>query len=298
MTIITLSRGAYSRGKEVAEKVAQRLGYQSVSHEVIVEASRKFHIPPRTLEQALHDAPSFFDRFSSKKQKYIAYVTAEVLACFKNDNVVYSGLAGPYFTNTLTHVSAEILAYCKNDNVSYFGFAEHFFASTVSHLFAVRIIAEAEDRLLSLMQEQHLGREQAIQFLKREDQARKVWSRQFHGVENTDPGLYDLVIHINKLTADDVADIICETAAKPKFRALAESQRAIENLALAAGIRAALLDDYPGCAVVAQGKSVEIFVRYTLHTDTMIPDKITEQVLKIPGVSTVSVILIPSTLFT
>jgi hypothetical protein len=155
-----------------------------------------------------------------------------------------------------------------------------------------------EDRLLAVMQEQHLGREQAIHFLKREDRARKAWSRQFHGVDITDPGLYDLVIHINKLSVDDVADIICETAAKPKFRALPESQRAIENLALAAEIRAALLDDYPGCAVVAQGKSVEIFVRYTLHTDTMIPDKITEQALKIPGVSTVSVILIPSTLFT
>ena len=154
-----------------------------------------------------------------------------------------------------------------------------------------------EDRLLTLMKEQHLNREQAIHFLKKEDQARKAWSRQFYGVD-TDLSLYDLVIHIRKLTVDDAVDIICETAAKPKFRALPESQKAIENLALAAEIRAALLDNYPGCAVVAQGKSVEIFVRYTLHTDTMIPDKVTDQVLKIPGVSTVSVILIPSTLFT
>ena len=282
----------------MAEKVAQRLGYQSVSREVISGASQKFNIPPGTLDQALHDAPSYFDRFSSKKQKYIAYVAAEVLACFKNDNVVYSGIAGPYFINTLSHVSAEILAYCKNDNVSYFGFAEQFFASTVSHLFAVRIIADVEDRLFSLMKEQHMGRDQAVHFLKKEDQGRKAWSRQFQGVDNTDPGLYDLVIHINKLEVDDVADIICETASKPKFKALPESQKAIENLALAAEIRAALLNDYPGCAVVAQGKSVEIFVRYTLHTDTMIPDKITDQVLRIPGVSKVAVILIPSTLFT
>ena len=297
MTIITISRGAFSRGKEVAEKVAQRLGYQSVSGEVILGASHKFHIPPQTLDQALHDAPTFFDRLSSKKQKYIAYMASEVLACFKKDNVVYSGLAGPFFTNTLSHVSAEILAYCKNDNVSYFGFAEQFFAGTVSHLFTVRIIADMEDRLLTLMKEQHLNREQAIHFLKKEDQARKAWSRQFYGVD-TDLSLYDLVIHIRKLTVDDAVDIICETAAKPKFRALPESQKAIENLALAAEIRAALLDNYPGCAVVAQGKSVEIFVRYTLHTDTMSPDKVTDQVLKIPGVSTVSVILIPSTLFT
>lgn len=298
MTIITISRGAFSKGKEVAEKVAQRLGYQSVSREVILSASEKFHISPHKLDQALHDAPSFLDRFSSEKQKYIAYVAAEVLACFKNDNVVYSGFGGQFFASTLSHISSEILAYCKNDNVSYSGFAGQFFASTVSHLLTVRIMADLEDRLLPLMQEQHLSREQAVHFLKKEDQARKAWSRRFYGADTTDLTLYDLVIHISKLTVDDVVDIICETAAKPTFKALSESQRAIENLALAAGIRAALLDEYPDCAVVAEGKFVEIFVRYTLHTDTMIPDKITEKVLKIPGVSSVSVILIPSALFT
>jgi hypothetical protein len=35
-----------------------------------------------------------------------------------------------------------------------------------------------------------------------------------------------------------------------------------------------------------------------VHTDTMLSDKITEKVLKIPGVSSVSVILIPSAIFT
>ena len=58
LAIITISRGSYSKGKEVAEKVSQRLGYDCVSRDVIVEASEQFNIPEIKLVRALHDSPS------------------------------------------------------------------------------------------------------------------------------------------------------------------------------------------------------------------------------------------------
>ena len=39
MSIITVSRGSYSRGKEVAEKLAQVLGYECLSRDILLEAS-------------------------------------------------------------------------------------------------------------------------------------------------------------------------------------------------------------------------------------------------------------------
>ncbi len=45
MAIITISRGSNSRGKEVAESLAQRLGYDCVSREILLEASAEFNIP-------------------------------------------------------------------------------------------------------------------------------------------------------------------------------------------------------------------------------------------------------------
>jgi cytidylate kinase len=268
MAIITISRGPFSKGKEVAEKVAKQLGYQCISDEVILAASQKYQIPPEKLHRAIHDAPSIYERFTSEKQKHIAYVATEALARFRNDNVVYHGLAG------------------------------HFFAGEVTHLLKVRIVADIEERISSLMEKENLSREQALSFLKKEDRERKAWSRQFYGVDTTDPALYHLVIHSNKLTVDHAVDLICKTARQPQFTTTSESQQTIDNLALAAGIRAALLKDYPGCEVVAEGKSVEIYVRFTLHSDTMITEKIKEKVLKMPGVSSVSIILVPSVLFT
>ncbi len=97
MSIITISRGSYSRGKEVAEKLAQRLGYECVSRDVLIEASDEFNIPEIKLVRAIHDAPSVLDRFTYGKEKYVAYIRAAVLKRVLKDDVVYHGLAGHFF---------------------------------------------------------------------------------------------------------------------------------------------------------------------------------------------------------
>ena len=62
MAIITISRGSYSRGKEIAEKVAEKLGYSLLSRDILLQASEEFNIPEIRLVRALHDAPSVLDR--------------------------------------------------------------------------------------------------------------------------------------------------------------------------------------------------------------------------------------------
>ena len=55
MSIITISRDSYSHGKEVAEKVAKKLGYESIARDIVLEAAGEFHIPEIKLKRALHD---------------------------------------------------------------------------------------------------------------------------------------------------------------------------------------------------------------------------------------------------
>ena len=96
MSIITISRGSYSRGKEVAEKVAAALGYECISREILLEASEQFNIPEIKLVRAIHDAPSILERFTYGKEKYVAYLKAALMKHVQKDNVVYHGLAGHY----------------------------------------------------------------------------------------------------------------------------------------------------------------------------------------------------------
>lgn len=56
MPIITISRGSYSKGKEVAEKAAEKLGYKIISRDIMLGASEEFDVPEIRLVRAIHDA--------------------------------------------------------------------------------------------------------------------------------------------------------------------------------------------------------------------------------------------------
>ena len=88
MSIITISKGSYSRGEEVAEKLAKALDYDCVSREILLEASQEFNIPEIKLIRAIHDAPSFLDRLTYGKQRYVAYIRAALLKHLQKGNVV------------------------------------------------------------------------------------------------------------------------------------------------------------------------------------------------------------------
>ena len=79
MSVITISRGSYSHGKEIAEKVAQRLGYDYIAQGILIEASKAFNIPEKKLFHAIHDAPSVIDRVLFSREKYIVYIQSAIL---------------------------------------------------------------------------------------------------------------------------------------------------------------------------------------------------------------------------
>ena len=83
MGVITVSRGSYSKGKEIAEKLSQNLGYECISRDILLETSANFNIPEFKLVRAIHDAPSIFERFKHGKEKYIIFIREAFLERIK-----------------------------------------------------------------------------------------------------------------------------------------------------------------------------------------------------------------------
>jgi cytidylate kinase len=255
MPIITVSRGSYSRGQEVAEKVAQKLGYQCISREVLVEASEEFHVPEVKLIHAIKDPPSFLEKFSFGRERYTAFIQAALLDHFKEDHVVYHGLAG------------------------------HFFVRSVSHVLKVRILAEMDDRAKLVMERDGISEEKALDVLRTIDESRRKWALHLYGIDTNDPSLYDLVIHIKKLSTDDAAEMICHAARLEHFQATTESQNALDNLALAARVKAGIIDHHPRVNVTAHEGSVFISLEGATPHDEK---EITDAVEIVPGVKKVN----------
>jgi len=260
MGIVTISRGSYSRGKEVAERVAQKLGFECVSRDVLVEASKEFDVPEVKLLRAIRHGPHCLDRFSFGKERYVAYIQATLLARLHKDNVVYHGLAG------------------------------HYFVRGVSHVLKVRILAEHEDRVKVVMDREGISNEKALRVLHSIDEARRRWGLHLYGLDPNDPSLYDMVIHIKKLSVDDAADIVCFAARLEHFQATAESQQVMDNLLLAARVKAELIEHHPRVEVTANEGAVYVAIEGATAGEEQ---AIRDTVEQIPGVKKIDTNLYP-----
>jgi len=235
MAIVTISRGSYSKGKEVAEKVAERLGYECISREVLLDASDHFKIPEVKLIRAIHDAPSILDRFNHGKQIFIAYIRSALTCRVAKDKVVYHGLAG------------------------------HLLLTDVPHVLKVRIIADMAERIQAEMQREGITEDEARILLEKDDQERRKWTRSIYGVDPWDSSLYDIVIHIHKLTVSDAVDFICQAAEKEQFATTEGYQRKMKDFALACQVKAALVDPFFDVGVTCEYGNVLIYTKASNH---------------------------------
>lgn len=231
MSIITISRGSYSQGATVATMVASRLGYGCIGREVLLDASKEFNIPEIKLVRAIENAPSLLERFTYGKEKYVAYIQAAILRHLRKDNMVY------------------------------YGFAGHFFVRGIPHVLKVRVIADIEDRIRREMEKEGISSKEALRLLKNIDEERRKWSLHLYGIDTSDPSLYDLVIHVGRITVEDAVETITQTVKRKQFQTTPESQKAMEDLALSAEVRAALVNLKPDIEVSAQEGIVYILTK-------------------------------------
>ncbi|RJR24940.1 MAG: cytidylate kinase-like family protein [Desulfobacteraceae bacterium] len=229
MGIITISRGSYSSGKEVAEKVAQFLQYDCISREVLLDASGRYHVDEIKLVRAIHDAPSILERLGRKKTVYVAFIRSALVSRVKKDNVVYHGLAG------------------------------HLLLKGVPHVLKVRIIADLETRAKKEAEREGINMEKARAIITADDQERRKWTQSLYGADPWDSSLYDLVLKIDRLSFDDAVDLICRAACREAFKTTASSQQKLDDLDTACAVKAALIEEFPEVMVTCEYGNVVIY---------------------------------------
>ena len=260
MGIIAITRGYYSSGKEIAEKVAQKLGYDCISREIILEASKEFNIPELSLIHAFEDPPSILDRFTGGKKKYIAHNRATLLKHLLKDNAVYHGFGG------------------------------HFFVEGVSHLLRVLITAKLEYRIPIVMKRDNVSRKEASRSLRKIDDQRRKWGQILYGIDSWDHGHYDLVLRIDKVTARDAVDTICRIARLKQFQTSPESKREMEDLALTIKVKNFLMDVKPRVDVYIKKKLVYLVTEAQLSEESEMVNKMGEIMKMLPELKGIKVV--------
>jgi cytidylate kinase len=213
MPIITISRGTLSGGKELAEQLGRELGYPCISREVIAQAAEHYGTSEGALSAALSDTPSLIDRVKRDRDRYLAYIRAELFHYARRGNFVYHGHAG------------------------------HHLLAGVRHVLRIRVVTDLSSRVKEAMARLNMSSRQAEAHIKEDDKHRRKWTLFLYGVEWDDAANYDAVLNLEYLgMAGARATVLC-MAQLGHFQETAESRKVLENLALQSMVAATLARD-------------------------------------------------------
>jgi cytidylate kinase len=228
-----------------------------------LQASKQFNVKEAKLIRALHDAPSFFDRFKHGKEKFTAFITEVLLGHIKKDNVIYHGLAGHYFTNGIPNV------------------------------LKVRINATIEDRVKEEMKRENIPEQEARYLLIKDDEERRKWGISLYGIDTKNCELYDVVIQIDNLNVNDAVDILFDVAKRPCFQTTPEHQMILKDRFLAAKVYSAIVHKFPVANVKCKDAVVYVSVESDLSLEMKISNQIKVLLENIAEINEVSVGVIP-----
>jgi cytidylate kinase len=221
-----------SGGEALAECLHQRLGYPVLGREVLVEAAAKLGVPEETLTQKFEKSPGLWSRLTESRRLYLVAIQAAIAEHAASGNLIYHGRAG------------------------------HMLLHGVPNVLRVRLIAPMEMRIRAVIERQGLNREGAIEYIQTVDAERVRWSKFIYNVDWTDPGLYDLVINLEKMSVDTACAVIAQVISRPEFETTDTLLPLFQDFLLACRVKLALASNpqtrYAEMEVRAQGGVVEI----------------------------------------
>jgi cytidylate kinase len=211
MAIITISRGSFGGGKAVAERLGDRLGLPVLSREdALGRAANDFGIQVSDLKETLSKSPPYWQQKPGKRLAYVKCLTAVLLDCAKDGNLIYHGRVG------------------------------HLLLASVPHVLRVRIIADMEYRIQSAMEKVGLEREAAVAHIRNVDEARSQWARLLYGVDWEDPRNYTAVFNLQEVGVDGVCETIVRMTELDDFKQTAADTKSFEDLRLSCKVWASL----------------------------------------------------------
>lgn len=211
MPIIAITREMGSLGKDVAQGLGEALGLPVFYHEVIDCLADRMRVRKSHVMRLLDGSAGLLERLTADKTSLSIFTAEEILAIAARGGAVIRGWGA-------THL-----------------------LRGVPHAVCVRVCAPFEVRKRRMMErlgsddEARIGEE-----IRASDEAHGAIMRRNFGVEWTDPEHYDVVLNTQRVNIDECIDELLALSRAPQFEETEPSRRRLDDLALAARVRAAL----------------------------------------------------------
>ncbi len=212
MSVITISKQLGSLGTEIAQAVANRLGYQYVDKERIEKSLTGYGVPAITIEKLDEKKPPFWDFYQLQRRRFLHSLEAVIYEFARNGNVVIVGRGGQVLLKDLPGV------------------------------FNVRIMAPWDVRLERILPLEGGDEKKATRLLHRSDHDSAGFLRTFFDVNWESQDLYDLIINTAKLSVESGTNVIIKSISSPEIQEGGKEVEAkLADLALTQKVEAILM---------------------------------------------------------
>jgi cytidylate kinase len=260
MPLVTITENLGSPGTGIARKVAEAMGCELFDDRKLHELVGRQGISPEEIRELDERSPGYWEFFfKSRPQVFLNVLESIVYEVARRGEGVIVG-----------HGSQMLL----RD----FDCAMH-----------VRIFDSIGRRAENLSAEQGISREAAVKLLRRRDKEQAGFFKFAFQLDIDDPGLYDLIIHTGKLSAETAAALIVHAVQSEDIRTCSlNALDAMERLALEKKVHAALLEGrIDACTILIEVPENGVIGVSGVCPNSADKQRIESLVGNVPGVSRV-----------
>jgi cytidylate kinase len=201
MHAITIAREYGGGGGEIARRLAERLGWQLLDHQIVQRMAEKLGITEDEAEAHDEHVESFATRLLESMQ--YALPQPPVL------QDTYESIVRPFDEKTYQQtLNQTILTAAALGQVVIVGRGAQALLAKHRDVLHVRIVAPLDRRIAYVMQRENLNVAAAQARISHKDQERRHALKELHRCHSDDAHLYDLVINTGVLDLQSAVDLI------------------------------------------------------------------------------------------
>ncbi len=200
MRAVTISREYGSGGGEIASRLASRLGWRLVDHEIIVQVARDLDISEEEAEA-----------YDERSQSTVSLILNSMRAI---NPTMFVMTPEPIVSDSATYREAltrVVEAAASTGNVVIVGRGSQVLLNANRDVLHVRIVAPFEQRVAYVMKREALNQEEAQSRIQLKDHDRQRYLQIEYHHHPDEAQLYDLVINTGILELDSVVNLIEQT---------------------------------------------------------------------------------------
>jgi two-component system, OmpR family, response regulator CpxR len=260
MSIIAAFTGTYCREEPAIREIIQRTSFKYLTDaDIVAKASCLSGFSESRIKKAFCTRSPFFNQLTHEKELSIAYLKLALAETLRDDNIFINGSTSLLIPSSI----ADVLRIC--------------------------IISDMASRGLKAL-ESGMSERKAFKILHKDDKDRITWVRGLLGKDDPwDSSLYDMVLPTNKMTTEEIGDLIAGTIGGVTFMRTLYAQKVIEDFILASRVDvAAIKKGHYHVAAEADAGAVTLTINKNVLMLKRLENNLQYEAKKISGVTSVA----------